>query len=122
MTRLEQQIEFIKEIDKLKEIYRRSYLFSKNRNENSAEHCWHVAVMTLILSEHADGVVNVGRVVEMLLIHDIVEIDAGDTFCYDEDGMQSKEAREKDLRNIKIFTKIIESFSKRMSGFTQPDT
>ena len=95
MTRLKQQISFIKEIDKLKDIYRRSYLLSQSRRENSAEHSWHVAVMALLLKEHADGEINVGRVVEMLLIHDIVEIDAGDTFCYDEKGLQSQYEREK---------------------------
>ena len=95
MTRLEQQIQFIKEIDRLKEIHRRSYLLSQHRKENSAEHSWHVAVMALLLKDHADGEINIGRVVEMLLIHDIVEIDAGDTFCYDEKGRKSQHEREK---------------------------
>ena len=94
MNRLQQQIEFIKEIDKLKEIYRRSYLLSQTRNENSAEHCWHVSMMALLLSEHANFNINITRVIEMLLIHDIVEIDAGDTFCYDEAGNLDKEQRE----------------------------
>ena len=95
MKRLEQQLTFIKEIDKLKDIYRRSYLLSQTRKENSAEHSWHVALMALLLKDHADNEINVGRVVEMLLIHDIVEIDAGDTFCYDEKGLQSQHERER---------------------------
>ena len=113
MSRLEQQMEFIQEIDKLKEIYRRSYLLSTNRYENSAEHSWHVAIMTLILSEYAEGEINAGRVVEMLLVHDIVEIDAGDTFCYDQEGMQSKQAREKKAAD-RIFGLLPEDQGKRL--------
>lgn len=94
MDRLLQQIQFIKEIDKLKEISRRSYLLSENRPENSAEHSWHITLMAILLLEHANEDVNVFRVVKMLLIHDIVEIDAGDTFCYDEKANLSKADKE----------------------------
>ena len=77
------QIEFIKEIDKLKYIQRRTKLFESDRNENDAEHSWHLAVMAIILSQHANTAIDVLKVVKMVLIHDIVEIDAGDTFIYD---------------------------------------
>jgi len=77
------QIEFIKEIDKLKYIQRRTKLLNSNRNENDAEHSWHLAMMAIILSKHANVEIDVLKVVKMVLIHDIVEIDAGDTFIYD---------------------------------------
>ncbi len=77
------QIDFIKEIDKIKYIQRRTKLINSNRRENDAEHSWHLAIMALILSEHANEKVDILKVVKMVLIHDIVEIDAGDTFIYD---------------------------------------
>ncbi|SKB74158.1 HD domain-containing protein [Dyadobacter psychrophilus] len=77
------QIEFIKEIDKLKYIQRKTRLFASDRNENDAEHSWHLAMMAIILSQHANVPVDVLKVLKMVLIHDIVEIDAGDTFIYD---------------------------------------
>lgn len=77
------QIEFIKEIDKLKYIQRRTKLFNSNRNENDAEHSWHLALMAIVLAEHANEPVDILKVVKMLLVHDLVEIDAGDTFIYD---------------------------------------
>ena len=92
--RLDRQVEFILEIDKLKGVLRRSYLAGGERRENSAEHCWHVAVMTLLLAEYANDSVDPLRVLKMLLIHDIVEIDAGDTFCYDEVGALDQAERE----------------------------
>lgn len=78
------QIEFIKEIDKIKYIQRRTKLFNSNRHENDAEHSWHLAMIVLVLSEHADHKIDVLKVLKMVLIHDIVEIDAGDTFIYDQ--------------------------------------
>ncbi len=81
--RLARQIEFLLEIDQLKSVYRRSYLLSQERHENSAEHSWHVAMLAMVLAEHVDEPLDVPRVVKMLLIHDVVEIDAGDTFVYD---------------------------------------
>ena len=77
------QVEFIKEIDKLKYIQRKTKLFNSNRHENDAEHSWHLAMMTLVLAEHSDVPIDVLKVLKMVLIHDIVEIDAGDTFIYD---------------------------------------
>lgn len=78
-----QQIAFIKEIDKLKYIQRRTKLFNSDRHENDAEHSWHLAMMTVVLAEHANAPIDVLKVLQMVLIHDIVEIDAGDTFLYD---------------------------------------
>lgn len=77
------QIEFIKEIDKLKYILRKTKLINSDRNENDAEHSWHLSVMAIVLAEHSNAPIDILRVVKMLLIHDIVEIDAGDTFIYD---------------------------------------
>lgn len=77
------QIAFIKEIDKLKYILRKTKLLNSDRNENDAEHSWHLALMTLVLAEHANEQIDVLKVLQMVLIHDIVEIDAGDTFIYD---------------------------------------
>lgn len=77
------QIEFIKEIDKLKYILRKTKLFNRDRNENDAEHSWHLAMMSIILAEHSNEKIDILKVVKMVLIHDIVEIDAGDTFIYD---------------------------------------
>jgi putative hydrolases of HD superfamily len=82
LTRLERQLAFVLEIDKLKQILRQTRLMDGTRRENDAEHCWHVAMMALVLSEHAEPAVDLARVLKMLLIHDIVEIDAGDTFIY----------------------------------------
>jgi putative hydrolase of HD superfamily len=77
------QVDFIKEIDKLKYIQRKTKLFNSDRHENDAEHSWHLAMMTIVLASHADKPIDVLKVVKMVLIHDIVEIDAGDTFIYD---------------------------------------
>lgn len=77
------QIQFIKEIDKIKYIQRRTKLFNSDRNENDAEHSWHLAMMAVVLAEYSNESVDVLKVVKMVLIHDIVEIDAGDTFIYD---------------------------------------
>ncbi len=81
--KLLKQIEFIKEIDKIKYIQRKTKLFNSDRPENDAEHSWHLAVMAMVLSEHANQSVDLLKVIKMVLIHDIVEIDAGDTFIYD---------------------------------------
>lgn len=83
LKNLQQQIDFIKEIDKVKYIQRKTKLFNSDRNENDAEHSWHLAVMAIILAEHSNEPIDILKVVKMVLIHDIVEIDAGDTFIYD---------------------------------------
>lgn len=94
MTRLEQQIAFILEIDKVKNIFRQTPLSDGNRKENDAEHSWHIALMAILLKEHAEDEVDVLKVMTMVLLHDLVEIDAGDTYAYDSVGMQSKRERE----------------------------
>lgn len=93
--RLERQIAFIVEIDKLKQVLRRTYLVDGKRRENSAEHSWHLAAMAVLLSEYAREELDLARVVKMLLLHDVVEIDAGDTFAYDEAAHADKAERER---------------------------
>lgn len=94
-NRLTQQIQFIIEIDKLKSILRQTLLIDESRRENSAEHSWHLAMMAIVLSEYAPSKeVDLLRVIKMLLIHDLVEIDAGDTFCYDLQANQNKAVKE----------------------------
>ncbi|WP_332457840.1 HD domain-containing protein [Tumebacillus avium] len=87
-------MDFLVEIDKLKSIYRRAVLMNRSRNENDAEHSWHLAVMAMVLLEHANESVDVLRVLKMLLVHDIVEIDAGDVSAYDLAGQAGKQERE----------------------------
>lgn len=94
MTRLEEQLRFIVEIDKIKQIGRQTYLSDGSRKENDAEHSWHIALMAYLLQEHAEEKVQPERVALMLLIHDLVEIDAGDTYAYDEEGKATQHERE----------------------------
>lgn len=94
MTRLEQQIQFIVEIDKVKEIFRQSYLTDGSRKENDAEHSWHLALMAVLLKEHMKEEPDILKAMTMVLIHDLVEIDAGDTYAYDDAGAATKRARE----------------------------
>ena len=93
--RLEQQIAFVREVDKLKTIRRQTLLTDASRRENDAEHSWHLALMALVLGEYANGRgIDLLHVIRMVLVHDLVEIDAGDTFCYDEAGNADKRERE----------------------------
>jgi putative hydrolase of HD superfamily len=93
--RLQHQIKFIIEIDKLKQVLRQTFITNKSRKENSAEHSWHIALMAIILTENAEiSQIDVLKVVKMLLIHDLVEIDAGDTFCYDDIALEDQHTRE----------------------------
>jgi putative hydrolase of HD superfamily len=92
--RLERQFEFIREIDREKFIGRQTYLTDGIRKENDAEHAWHMAIMTILLSEYANEKIDVLKTVKMLLIHDIVEIDAGDTYAYDEEAKSTQRERE----------------------------
>lgn len=92
--RLEQQIAFCREIDKEKFIGRQTWLTGVTRKENDAEHAWHMAVMTVLLSEYANEEIDVLRTMTMLLIHDLVEIYAGDTYAYDEEGKKTQKRRE----------------------------
>lgn len=92
--RFEQQMDFLLEMDKSKQITRQTYLADGSRKENDAEHAWHMSLMLLILAEYADTPFDKLKAVTMSLIHDIIEIDAGDTYAYDEVGMKSKKERE----------------------------
>ena len=113
MERLDQQFQFIREIDREKEIYRQTYLASKNRTENDAEHAWHMAIMTILLGEYANDSIDVLKTVTMLLIHDIVEIDAGDTYAYDEVAKATQEEREKRAAD-RIFALLPEDQSEKL--------
>lgn len=92
--RLEKQVNFILELDKMKNLYRQTYVLHEERKENDAEHSWHIAIMAILLSEYANSDVDTAKVIKMLLLHDIIEIDAGDTYCYDNEGYKSKAERE----------------------------
>jgi putative hydrolases of HD superfamily len=93
-SNLESQITFLVEVDKLKSVLRRNYVIHGNRRENSAEHSWHVTLCAMILAEHSNVSIDLNRVVRMLIIHDIVEVDAGDTFIYDDAERQTQASRE----------------------------
>ena len=91
---LDKLFDFFREIDKEKQIYRQTMLADGSRQENDAEHAWHMAIMTILLSQYANEDIDVLNTVTMLLIHDIVEIDAGDTYAYDSEGQKTQRARE----------------------------
>lgn len=94
-SRLTQQLQFIIEIDQLKQVIRQTRLMDNSRSENSAEHSWHLAMMAIVLAEYAPSAdVDLLRAIKILLVHDLVEIDAGDTFCYDLVSYQDKAVRE----------------------------
>ena len=95
MDRIERQLAFIVEIDRLKRVLRRTLVTDASRRENSAEHSWHLAIMAGVLAEYAPEGVDLARVVRMVLVHDLVEIDEGDTFAYDVDALVGKPDREK---------------------------
>ena len=94
MERLRKQMDFIREIDKEKQIFRQTYVSDGTRKENDAEHAWHMAIMTFLLSEYANEEIDVLRTIRMILIHDIVEIDAGDTYAYDDAAKTTQRERE----------------------------
>ncbi|MDE5782326.1 MAG: HD domain-containing protein, partial [Lachnospiraceae bacterium] len=91
---MDRQFEFLRELDKEKFIGRQTYLTDAQRKENDAEHAWHMAVMTLLLSEYSNEPIDVLKTISMILIHDVVEIDAGDTYAYDEEGKKTQRERE----------------------------
>lgn len=111
--RLRQQMDFCREIDKEKEVFRQSYLCSGSRRENDAEHAWHAALMAVILEEYANEEIDLLKTITMLLIHDVVEIDAGDTYTYDVEGLKSQEEREKKAAE-RIFGILPEDQRERM--------
>ena len=95
VERLRRQMAFVVEIDKMKQVLRQTMVIGSGRNENDAEHSWHLAVMAMVLAEYAEGAgVDVAKVIRMVLVHDLVEIDAGDTYCYDEEAAVDKPDRE----------------------------
>jgi len=93
-VRLQHQLEFLLEIDRLKQVLRRSYLIGAERRENSAEHSWHLAVAAMVLAEYAREEIDLSQVIRLVLVHDLVEIDAGDTFVYDDTGNATKAIKE----------------------------
>ena len=101
--RIQKQIAFSLELDKEKNVFRQTSLSGHGRKENDAEHAWHMAVMAYLLKEYANAPVDVARVMLMCLIHDVVEIDAGDTYAYDAQGLQTQKARE-DAAKERIFS------------------
>lgn len=101
--RLEAQLAFALELDKEKNVFRQTHLSGHGRRENDAEHAWHMAVMSYLLREYANEEVDVARVMLMCLIHDVVEIDAGDTYAYDEEGKATQTAREEEAKK-RIFS------------------
>jgi putative hydrolase of HD superfamily len=101
--RLRKQLEFALEIDKEKNIFRQTHLSGHGRNENDAEHAWHMAIMAYLLREYANEEVDIAKVMLMCLIHDIVEIDAGDTYAYDTENLKTQKARE-DAAKERIFS------------------
>ncbi len=109
MERLARQIAFVKELDRLKGVQRQTWLADASRRENSAEHSWHIAVMALVLAEYSPrNDLDLGRVIQMLLVHDVVEIDAGDTFCYNREAVAQQAEHE-------------ERAAERLFGILPPD-
>ena len=95
LDRIKQQIIFIEQLDALKQVLRQNLIMDESRRENSAEHSWHIATMSMVLAEHAPAEIDQSKVLKMLLLHDVIEIHAGDTFCFDIEGNKDKEEREK---------------------------
>lgn len=113
--RLDQQLLFTAEIDKMTDILRQTMLISGNRRENDAEHSWHIAAMAMLLTEYAAEPVDIGRVVRMCIVHDLVEIEAGDTFAYDVQGNIGKAERER-IAADKVFGKLPEDQGSMIRG------
>lgn len=111
--RLKKQLDFALEIDKEKNIFRQTHLSGHGRNENDAEHAWHMAIMAYILREYSNEEVDIAKVMLMCLIHDIVEIDAGDTYAYDDENLKTQKARE-DAAKERIFSLLPEDQKKEL--------
>lgn len=111
--RFMQQMAFALEIDKEKNIYRQTHLSNHGRNENDAEHAWHMAIMAYLLKEYSNEPVDIGRVMIICLIHDIVEIDAGDTYAYDEEAKKTQKEREQKAAD-RIFALLPEDQAKEL--------
>jgi len=114
LDRLKQQIRFVIEIDKLKRVVRQTILMDRSRLENDAEHSWHLAVMAMLLSEYAaENNIDLFRVIKMVLVHDLVEIDAGDTYCYDDEAIEDQRQREEKAAD-RIFCVLPDDQSKEI--------
>lgn len=113
MERIEKQMEFILEIDKEKQIKRKTLQSNGKDFEDDAQHAWHMAIMTLLLSEYANEKIDVLKTISMLLIHDLVEIDAGDTYAYDSQGLKTQSTREAMAAN-RIFNLLPEDQAKKV--------
>jgi putative hydrolase of HD superfamily len=114
--RLKRQVEFLLEIDRLKNTLRQTILTDRSRQENSVEHSWHIAMAAMVMSEHAGRVdIDLCRALRMMLIHDLVEIDAGDTYCYDEQGRLSQGERERRAAT-RIFGMLPEAQTAELRG------
>ena len=113
--RLKKQLDFSLEIDKEKNVFRQTLLSGHGRNENDAEHAWHMAVMAYILREYANEDVDISKVMLMCLIHDIVEVDAGDTYAYDEEALKTQKEREAAAKK-RIFSLLPEDQKEEMTA------
>ena len=113
--RLEKQLAFSLEIDKEKNVLRQTHLSGHGRRENDAEHAWHMAIMAWLLREYANAPVDIGKVMLMCLIHDIVEIDAGDTYAYDTEGLKTQKIRE-DAAKERIFSLLPEDQRRELTA------
>ena len=113
--RLKKQLDFILEIDKEKNILRQTHLSGHGRRENDAEHAWHMAIMAYLLQEYSNEPVDIARVMLMCLIHDVVEIDAGDTYAYDEEGLKTQKAREEAAKE-RIYSLLPEDQKELLTG------
>ena len=113
--RLKKQLDFALEIDKEKNIFRQTHLSGHGRNENDAEHAWHLAIMAYLLREYSNEPVDITRVMLMCLIHDVVEIDAGDTYAYDAEGLKTQKAREEAAKE-RIYSLLPEDQKKELAA------
>lgn len=113
--RLKKQLDFCLEIDKEKNIFRQTHLSGQGRNENDAEHAWHMAIMAYLLKEYSNKEIDITRVMLMCLIHDVVEIDAGDTYAYDAEGLKSQKAREEAAKE-RLYSLLPEDQKEELMG------
>ena len=113
--RLKKQLDFALEIDKEKNVFRQTHLSGHGRNENDAEHAWHMAIMAYLLQEYSNEPVDITRVMLMCLIHDVVEIDAGDTYAYDAEGLKTQKAREEAAKE-RIYSLLPEDQKKELAA------
>lgn len=113
--RLKKQLNFILEIDKEKNIFRQTHLSGHGRNENDAEHAWHMAIMAYLLREYSNEKIDIARVMLMCLIHDIVEIEAGDTYAYDTENLKTQKSRE-DAAKEKLYSLLPEDQKQELTA------